>query len=109
MAKRFTDTDKWKKTLLKSMPAAYKLLWLYVCDDCDHAGIWHVDIAVASLRIGEDITQDKAVEIFGDKVVVFDGGDKWFIPGFIEFQYGELNQKNRVHESIIKILTKYKL
>ena len=55
MAKRFTDTDKWKKTLLKSMPSEYKLLWLYICDDCDHAGIWHVDIQIASLRIGEDV------------------------------------------------------
>lgn len=109
MAKRFTDTDKWKKQLLKSMPAKYKLLWLYICDDCDHAGIWHVDMQIASLRIGEDVELEKAVQIFGDKIKVFDDGEKWFIPGFIEFQYGILNEKNRVHESILKILYKYNL
>ena len=109
MAKRFTDTDKWKKTLLKSMPSEYKLLWLYICDDCDHAGIWHVDIQIASLRIGEDVNVENAIKIFGDKIKVFDNGEKWFIPGFIQFQYGELNPKNRVHESILKILNKYKL
>ena len=109
MAKRFTDTDKWKKTFIKSIPASYKLLWLYICDDCDHAGIWHVDTQIASLRIGEDISESKAVEIFGEKIIVFDNGNKWFIPSFIEFQYGILNEKNRVHESILKILFKYNL
>jgi hypothetical protein len=109
MAKRFTDTDKWKKPLLKSIPCQYKLLWLYICDDCDHAGIWNVDIEVASIRIGEQISEQKAIEIFGEKIFVFDGGEKWFIQSFIDFQYGELNEKNRVHESIIKILKKYNL
>jgi hypothetical protein len=109
MSKRFTDTDKWKKAVLKSMPAPYKLLWLYICDDCSHAGIWHVDIDVAALRIGENVTSEKAIEIFGEKIVVFDNGEKWFIPTFIEFQYGELNEKNKVHLSVIKELNKYNL
>jgi hypothetical protein len=81
MAKRFTDTEKWKKPLLKSMPCCYKLLWLYICDDCDHAGIWQVDLEVASLRIGEDFPKEEAEKIFAEKIVVFDKGHKWFIPG----------------------------
>lgn len=109
MAKRFTDTDKWKKQLLRSMPTEYKLLWIYICDDCNHAGIWHVDMDVASLRIGEALDHQRAIEVFKDKVVVFDNGFKWYIPDFIEFQYGELNEKNRVHESVIKELNKYDL
>jgi hypothetical protein len=109
MSKRLTDTDKWKKATLKSMPAPYKLLWLYICDDCSHAGIWHVDIDVAALRIGENVTIEKAIEIFGEKVVVFDGGDKWFLPSFVEFQYGELSEKNNVHKAVLKELRKYNL
>lgn len=109
MPKRFTDTDKWKKPILKSMPAAYKLLWLYICDDCNHAGIWHVDIDVAGLRVGETLDLKKAIEVFKDRIVVFDGGEKWFIPGFIEFQYGKLNEKNKVHFSVLKELNKYGL
>ena len=35
MAKRFTDTDKWKKGFIKRLPAKYKLLWLYILDDCN--------------------------------------------------------------------------
>lgn len=109
MAKRFTDTDKWKKPLLKGIPASYKLLWLYICDDCDHAGIWQVDMQVAGIRIGEEVNEQEAIRIFGAKIIVFDEGEKWFLPGFIEFQYGELNPQNRAHQSVLKILTKYGL
>lgn len=109
MAKRFTDTDKWKKSLLKSMPAKYKLLWLYICDDCNHAGIWDVDLEVAGLRIGEEVDKAEAERILADKIVVFDNGEKWFLPSFIEFQYGELNENNRVHESVFKELSKNNL
>jgi len=50
MAKRFTDTDKWKKTFIRTMKAPYKLLWLYILDECDHAGIWQVDFDVDEIK-----------------------------------------------------------
>lgn len=110
MAKRFTDTEKWKKPFIRALPAAYKLLWFYICDDCDHAGIWHVDIEVAEIRTGEKIDLKKAVTILDDKVIVFDDGKKWFLPSFIEFQYPSgLKAGNKVHDSVIQILQKYNL
>jgi hypothetical protein len=110
MAKRLTDTDKWKKPFLRGLDAPCKLLWFYICDDCDHAGIWHVDLEVAQIRTGEKIDEAKAIEMLGKKIVVFDDGKKWFIPSFIEFQYpGGLNAGNKVHDSVIQILNKYNL
>jgi hypothetical protein len=109
MAKRFTDTDKWKKAFVRSMKAPYKLLWLYILDECDHAGIWHVDLEVAQIRTGEKLKLDTALSVFKNKIIVFDGGDKWFIPDFISFQYGELNPANRAHNSVIQLLKKYNL
>lgn len=109
MAKRFTDTDKWKKPFIRGLQGAYKLLWIYLLDDCDHAGIWQVDIEVASLRLGEKLELSEALKSFGDKVVPFDGGEKWFIPAFIEFQYGSLNPGNRAHASVLSLLNKYQL
>lgn len=110
MAKRFTDTEKWKKPFIRGLQGAYKLLWLYICDDCDHAGIWQVDLEVASIRIGEPLYLAKAIESFGDKIVIFDNGHKWFIPSFLEFQYPSgLNPDNRAHSSIIFLLEKYNL
>ena len=110
MAKRLTDTEKWKKPFLRGLQGAYKLLWLYVCDDCDHAGIWQVDIEVAEIRVGEKIDKEVAEKCLKEKIVVFDGGKKWFIPTFIEFQYsGGLNPSNKAHGSVIQMLRKYNL
>ena len=109
MAKRFTDTDKWKKRFIRGLEPAYKVFWLYLLDDCNHAGIWDVDIEVAKIKIGCEITEDRAKEVFKDKIDIFDDGEKWFIKDFILFQYGTLNENNRVHLSIINILNKFEI
>ena len=104
-----TDTDKWKKRFLRELKPQHKLLWFYILDDCNHAGIWDVDIEVASIRVGEELIYDMLPQAFLDKIVIFDNGDKWFIPDFIEFQYGELNPNSNVHKSVIALLEKYNL
>ena len=109
MAKRMTDTDKWKKRFVRELSPQHKLLWFYILDDCNHAGIWEVDIEVASIRVGYELVYDMLPKEFLDKVVIFDNGDKWFIPDFIDFQYGELNPNSNVHKSVIALLNKYKL
>jgi hypothetical protein len=110
MAKRFTDTEKWKKPFIRGLQGAYKLLWLYICDDCDHAGIWQVDIEVAAIRIGEKIDLKEAIKSFDEKIIIIDKGNKWFIPSFLEFQYPSgLNSDNRAHNSVIILLEKYNL
>ncbi len=109
MAKRFTDTEKWKKPFIRGLKGPYKLLWLYICDDCDYAGIWQVDLEVAEIRIGEKLEEKKALQFFGDKIIPLENGYKWFIPSFIEFQYPTgLSENNKAHTGIIKILEKYK-
>ena len=110
MAKRFTDTEKWKKPFIKNLKCCYKLLWLYICDDCDHAGVWQVDFDVAKIRIGESVNENEALKLFGDKVQPFDNGNKWFIPSFIEFQYPSgLSEQNRAHTAILNLIKKYNL
>jgi hypothetical protein len=110
MAKRFTDTEKWKKPFIRGLQGAYKLLWLYICDDCDHAGIWQVDMEVAAIRIGEKIDIKEAIKSFDEKIIIIDKGNKWFIPSFLEFQYPSgLNSDNRAHNSVIILLEKYNL
>ena len=114
MAKRMTDADKWKKRFVRELSPEHKLLWFYILDDCNHAGIWEVDLEVASIRIGETLQHDIPAEdmlsqSFLDKIVIFDNGDKWFIPEFIDFQYGELNPNSNVHKSVIALLQKYNL
>ena len=105
MSKRFTDTDKWKKPFIRGLDAPYKLLWLYMLDDCDHAGIWIVDIDVANLRLGMETTIEGAKTAFGDHIIILDDC-RWLIRDFVEFQYGELNPGNRAHNSVIQKLKK---
>jgi len=109
MAKRFTDSTKWNKPFIRAMKAPYKLLWLYILDECDHAGIWQVDFEVAQVKIGEKLNIDIALQQLSGKIYPFDNGEKWFIPDFIDFQYGVLNPENRAHNSVIMLLNKYNL
>lgn len=103
MSKRFTDTEKWKKPFIRGLNAPYKLLWLYILDDCDFAGIWQVDFDVALLKVGVKVSYNEALTMFGDKITVLEEF-KWIINDFIPFQYGTLNPANRVHASIIRTI-----
>ena len=110
MAKRFTDTDKWRIPFMRKLTPKMKLLWLYVWDDCDIAGVWQVDYDVAGLRIGEVVTEEEALEAFKDKIIEIDNREKWFIPSFLELQHGtQLSKSNNVFPTIDKVLTKYNL
>jgi hypothetical protein len=112
MAKRFTDTEKYKKGFIRGLKGAYKVLWDYLYHDCNHAGIWHVDFEIAQIRIGKDmpINEKEALEFFNTKeekrIIILNGGTKWFIPSFVQFQYGPLDPFNRVHKSVISELLK---
>jgi len=109
MAKRFIDTDIFKKQFIRGLDANSKLFFFYLITDCNHAGVWECDWEVASIRCGCELNKDFVIKNFGEKLVLFDGDTKIFIPSFIEFQYGELNPENRAHKSVIDILNKYKL
>jgi hypothetical protein len=114
MAKRFTDTNKYKKPFIRGLQGAYKLFWDYLYHDCDHSGIWIVDIQIAQMYLGSDmkITKEKALLNFNSdevRIIEIDNGKKWFIPSFIIFQYGQLSENNRAHTSIITSLKKHNL
>jgi hypothetical protein len=109
MAKRFTDTDKWKKPFIRALEGPYKLLWFYILDDCDIAGIWQVDFEVAQIRMGEIVSESEALKLFQDRIIVFDEGKKWFLKDFAVFQYGELKASNRMHVAVMSIIKKNNL
>jgi hypothetical protein len=109
MPKRFTDTGKWKRKWFRSLSPENKLFWHYLLDNCDHAGVWEVDFGLASYQLGVKLDEQETKKTFADKITVFDEGERWFINGFVEFQYGELKDNNHAHLSVIKILSKYGL
>lgn len=104
MAKRMTDTEKWRDDWFVALAPEHKILWLYIVDNCDHAGVWRVSSAVAAALIGAPVDLDKAKAAFADRVQELEGG-YWWLTKFIRFQYGlPLNPSNKVHSSVVKVL-----
>ena len=106
MSKRFTCTNKWQKKWFRGLSPLQKCFWLYLCDTCNHAGIWEVDFELASFFLGQRITLKDVEETFKKQYVETEDSKKWFIKDFVDFQYGELNPENRAHLSVINILKK---
>jgi uncharacterized phage protein (TIGR02220 family) len=83
------------------------MLWFYILDDCDHAGIWKPNIKVFEAFIRGQVDLNLALSKFNSnkpRVEVLLNG-RWFVKDFIYFQYGStLNLQNRVHNSIYQLL-----
>lgn len=108
MSKRFTDTDKWRNPWFRKLPPTYKALWMYIVDACDNAGVWMVDIDLASFSIGEEIDHDSALEAFDGRVISIGDGKRWQVVDYVAFQFGtELNPKSKVHASVISLMKKH--
>jgi hypothetical protein len=108
MAKRFTDSDKWRKPWFRALSAEAKMAWVYLTDNCDHAGIWPAAFDLVSGDLGFGVDDTLLKKWFGDKLIQV-SADKYFIPSYIEFQYGELSEESKPHLSVIKILIKYSI
>lgn len=108
MAKRFTASEKWEDSWFRGLPPAQKLLWLYILDKCDAAGVFEFDQELAEFCIGDSVD----ISSLGDRVSRLNGS-KWWIPKFIPFQYGveitELDSKSPVHKGVLRIVEKYAL
>ncbi len=106
MAKRFTDSDKWKKWWFRALSPVHKCFWIYICDNCNHAGMWEVDFDLAEVFIGTKLDPDTIKQTFDKQYIEVGGGKRWFIRDFVVFQYGVLKEDSRTHQSVIDILKK---
>jgi len=52
MTRRFTETNKWEDKWFRKLPLSAKVLFGFLCDKCDMAGFWQVDIETASFFTG---------------------------------------------------------
>lgn len=101
MAKRFTDTDLWKsQRWFRKLNPIFKLVFCYVKDQCNHAGIWKIDCSdlVEDLGLEDfnltEFTNNVNVEydkISGKKINkerlrIIDKKYLW-LTGFVQFQY----------------------
>ena len=108
MAKnRYTDAEKWKDVWFSELSNDEKLVWLYILDDCDHAGIWKVNLRLLNFNCNTSYTLTELYEFLNERVSIL-SEEKWWIKKFCEFQYGVdfLEKQSKPIISAIKILIK---
>lgn len=77
-----------------------------MCDNCDNAGVWKVDIETASHFIGAKIEETEAYDQFKDRILVL-RSDYWLLKKFVEFQYGSLSNESPPHRKVLNLIAKY--
>ena len=109
MAKRFMDNSIFEKQWFRELPVRLKIVWFYLINKCDHAGILNdLDVGLLSYQIGDNYTIDEILEAFNDNIEQI-GDNKFYLTKFCKFQYGELNPNVKVHKSVIKLLDKHSI
>lgn len=106
MAKRFTDSDKWKDSWFTDLSNDNKLIWLYLLDNCDNAGLWKINMKHLNFFCSTNINVDDLFFIFKGRITSVQR-DIVFIYKFCVFQYGNtfLKSKNKAVISAIEKLS----
>ncbi len=108
MAKRFSDTDIWKKSWFRKLTPTQKTALRYILDTCDTVGVWEPDFEHAEFCIGGPVDWNGLVENCNKNLEILPN-DKWWVVDFCFFQYGPLMGESRPHQSYMKLLEKHGL
>lgn len=109
MAYRYSNTDKWNDCWFSKLKPLEKLLFNYLCDNCDIAGFielnqkkWGSDIGVSTKQI------EGALKGLGRGLIYSETNDCIFIKNFLKHQKNlPLNEKNKAHLGILKRFNLY--
>ncbi len=100
--KRFTDTEKWRDPWYRELHPRLKCLWGWMCDTCDHAGVFQIDWKGASFDIGIPVSV-KDLDAFGDRLQLLPSG-RYLIKKYVKFQSGSLTEACPAHKPILKLI-----
>lgn len=125
MSKRQAETKIWStQRWYRKMHPYHKLVWKYLIDCCDHAGIWKIDYGqlvedtgIEGFNLAQfieacntDFDKETGERIFRERVLVVNKGILW-ITGFVRFQYEnkdfQVNPEVQVIKSALAILNGY--
>lgn len=98
MAKRLTDTDKWKDEWYVSLDNDYKIIWQWLLDNCNHAGICKRSTQIINIMCKTSVTEEEILKKMAGRLIIIN--NDWFIPNFIKFQYTSLNSEKPVIVSV---------
>ena len=104
---RFTETLKWSDPWFRRLSPTAKLAWFYAVDHCDNIGVVELDLEFLSADCGSKCNE-KTIQELGERLQPI-GGNRYFIPKFIGFQYGRLSESCRPHEKVIEAIRSHGL
>lgn len=106
---RFTDCNKWRQAWYRQLPPNGKLVFLYLTDNCDDAGVWEKDLGLAAFMLGLDkIELEEGIASLGRRVQ--DMGDYLLLPKFIAYQYPNgLREDYNPHKPALRSLARHSL
>jgi len=105
--KRFTETNKWRDRWFYALSGKHKLLWLWLCDNCDNCGVVEPEWNMVKNDTGFEYS-DEDLEAFGDRIEGLSKG-KHTLVKFIAFQYGKLSAECKPHAAILANLNRHRL
>lgn len=100
--KRFTETKKWDDPWFMELSPTAKLLWVWLLDHCDNAGVIEINTKLSSFQIGQPI-EDRHISELSSRIKSIENGKIW-IEKFIQFQYGTLSTTSRPHVSVLSLI-----
>jgi len=112
---RLTDTNKWKDDWFVELPPSSKLIFMYLCENCDDAGFYKLNSKFMSNQLG--MKDSKIVSILLEKnkdnttlrksLIFSNDSRKIWIKNFLFYQQQlPLERGNDEHKKIILILEK---
>lgn len=105
--KRFTETTKWNDPWFMGLSLEAKLLWLYLCDNCDNAGVIDFNAKLAAVQIGKTMEEHHFAELV-DRIQRLPTGKIW-VPKFVKFQFGTLSPNCKPHASVLSLIESHHL
>ena len=108
MAKRFTESEKWKDEWFLELKKKHKLIWIYLLDNCSNGGRWKKSFKHLNFCCETNIKEEELKQVFNGRI--FDFSKFFFIPKFLKFQYPKgLNSEKPAILSVRKEVLDYGL
>lgn len=113
--KRFCDTETLRDPWVLSLGLEAKLVYWFIKDNCDAAGVWEPNFKMVNFTFERDIEWETVkfqmtAPFNGDspRVEILPNG-KWYLTRFVAFQYGKLSDDCFPHRKILDLIEKHGL
>jgi len=105
---RITSTDKWKDSWFLQLSPNGKLMFMYLCDNCDEAGFYALNSTFMAKQLNMPAKQVVAsVKEISEKLVFDGSGKKVWVKNFLFYQKRlPLDLTNDDHKKILLMLEK---